>query len=214
MLKSKSQETHWVCFSCIKTFYPPAAYSPLNRSMVSNWFKTLLFDALHLRILSNRALVSIACRFNSDVNKFLTNYYAFTSINTNSINTPDNFNFSSITLAPSVVEDIYMTTVTKDVDMTDVSPLLCQWSLLMITDRLYCPLPTHLKWTSGISSCNPWALHQLDPLTKQQLCQMLRMISTFFGWSHLVTKQDPLRFGMSFSWTHPPMRYLFSTNVC
>ena len=85
MLKSKSWETCRVHFSCINTFYPPAAYSPLNRSTVSNQFKSLLFDALHLRIHLNRALVSMACKFNSNINKFLTNYYLFTSINTNSI---------------------------------------------------------------------------------------------------------------------------------
>ena len=85
MPKSKSWETHWVCFSCINTFYPPTAYSPLNRYTVSNWFKSLLFDVHHLRIHSNCALVSMACKFNSNINKVLTNYYSFTSINTNSI---------------------------------------------------------------------------------------------------------------------------------
>ena len=85
MLKSKSQETHHVCFSCINTFYSAAVYSPPKRSMVSNQFKSLLCEALHLRIHSNCALVSMACRFNSNINKVLTNYYSFTSINTNSV---------------------------------------------------------------------------------------------------------------------------------
>ena len=96
-------------------------------------------------------------------------------------NAPDNFDFSSIALVPSVAEDIYATTVTKNIDMTDVSPLVCRWSSLMITNRLYFPLLTHLKWTSGIFFCNPPAIHQQDPSTEQQLGQMSRMISTFFG---------------------------------
>ena len=129
----------------------------------------------------------------------------------NQLNTANDFDFSLVTLVPNVAEDIYVTTVTEDIDMTDVSPLLCRWSLLMITGRLYFPLPTHLKWTFRISSCLLWARHQLDWSTEQQL-QMLRRISTFFSWSHLVPQQDPLRIGMCFSWTCPLMRYLFSTN--
>ena len=137
MLKSKSQETRQVHFSSTETFYPPAAYSPPNRNTFSNRFKTLLFDALRLRILSNHAYVSMACKFDSNTNRFLTNYYSFTSINQS--NAADDFDFSLVTLVPSIMENIHMTTVTKDIDMTDVS------SLLMITSRLYFPLPTHLK---------------------------------------------------------------------
>ena len=85
MPKSKSWETHQVCFSCINTFYPPTTYSPPNRSTISNWFKSLLCEVLRLRIHSNHALVSMACKFYSNINKVLTNYYSFTSINTNSV---------------------------------------------------------------------------------------------------------------------------------
>ena len=84
MPKSKSRETRRVCFSCFNTFDPPTAYSPPNRSTISNQFKSLLCEALHLRIHSNCALVSMACKFYSNINKVLTNYYSFTSINTNS----------------------------------------------------------------------------------------------------------------------------------
>ena len=66
MPKSKSQETRRVRFSSTETFYPPAAYSPPNRNTFSNRFKTLLFDALWLKILSNRAFVSMACKFDSN----------------------------------------------------------------------------------------------------------------------------------------------------
>ena len=205
MLKSKSRETHWVRFSSTDTFYPPAAYSPPNRNTFSNRFKALLFDALWLKILSNHAFVSMACKFDSNTNRFLTNYSSFTSINKNQLNTTNDFDFSLGALGPRVAEDIYAATVTEDIDMTDVSPSL------MITGRLYFPLPTHLKWTSGISSCLPRAHHWLDRSTEQQL-QMSRRISTFFGWSQLVPWQDPLWIGMCFSWTCPLMRYLFSTN--
>ena len=129
----------------------------------------------------------------------------------NQFNATDDFDFSSVTLAPSVVEDIYVATVTEDINMTDVSPLLCRWSFPMITGRLYFPLLTHLKWTSRISSCLPRACHQLNQLTEQQL-QMSRRISTFFSWSHLVLQQDPLQIGMCFGWICPLMRYLFRTN--
>ena len=88
MPKSKSQETCQVCFSCIKTFYPPAAYSPSKRNMFSKHFKTLFFNTLWLRMISNCASVSMACKFNSNINKSLVNYYSFTSINTMSIKYP------------------------------------------------------------------------------------------------------------------------------
>ena len=71
MPKSKSQETHQVRFSCINIFYPPATYSPPNSSTVSNQFKSLLCEVLHLRIHSNHPL---ACKFNSNINKLLFIY--------------------------------------------------------------------------------------------------------------------------------------------
>ena len=71
MSKSKSQETHRVGCSCIKTFYPPAAYSPPKRNTFSNHFK-----------------MCISCKFNSNRNKSLANYNWFTSINAMSIKCP------------------------------------------------------------------------------------------------------------------------------
>ena len=85
MPKSKSQETCRVRFSSTDTFYPPAAYSPPNRNTFSNRFKALLFNTLQLKIFSNCAFVSMACKFDSNTNRFLTNYSSFTSINTKSI---------------------------------------------------------------------------------------------------------------------------------
>ena len=88
MPQSKSWGTCQVHFSCTKTFYPPAAYSPPNRNTFSNCFKMLLFNMLWLRMISNCASVSMACKLNSNINKSLANYYLFISINTKSIKHP------------------------------------------------------------------------------------------------------------------------------
>ena len=142
MPKSKSQETCQVCFSCTKTFYPPAAHSSPNRNTFSNHFK------YYFLMCSTWEGFQIMHWFQWPV-----------SLTQSQSSTPDDINFSLVALAPSIVEDVYATTVTEDINMIDVSPLLCQWSSLMITDRLCFPLPTHWKLTSGISSCNPWACH-------------------------------------------------------
>ena len=61
----------------------------------------------------------------TQIHRFLLTILHLQASTQNQANTADDFDFSSVALVPSVTEDIYVATVTEDIDMTDVSPLLC-----------------------------------------------------------------------------------------